>query len=133
MDTSNPPIKPILMILAISFGGYFASYLMTVLLTRMLGSASYSAYVSTISMISMISMLALCLLLGVLTIICNIFNPVSTGVFALFSPKISNAVATLNSAKVRRLLILSILASFVPSIIGFLVILFYGKSCLLYP
>ena len=329
MDTSNPPIKPILMILAISFGGYFASYLMTVLLTRMLGSASYSAYVSTISMISMVS---LCLLLGVdqglnkyipqycnqknnsaiaaylcysrertwiqfviifvvgllgallihslvkyqvlpdndssiimsflwvvplyaimwyfgnlaqaggygyravfvlfgalpvgmliilgvfwllhkkifmieaiffyvgvtvvsgvgillfnykkklipkdtkkfpairdkwskatidlfilllvslcsaflliifaqifsrdpkaagvlgvLTIICNIFDPVSTGVFALFSPKISNAVATLNSAKVRRLLILSILASFVPSIIGFLVILFYGK------
>jgi O-antigen/teichoic acid export membrane protein len=65
--------------------------------------------------------------LGVLTIICNIFNPVSNGVFALFSPKISTAVATLNSVKVRRLLVLSILASFVPSIIGLVFIILYGK------
>jgi len=56
------PIKPMLIVLAISFSGYFASYLMTVLLTHMLGSVAYSAYVSTLSMIAT---LALCLLLGV--------------------------------------------------------------------
>lgn len=65
--------------------------------------------------------------LGVLTIICNIFNPVSNGVYALYSPKISDAVATLNSAAIRNLLIKSIVASFIPAVIGFLIIIFYGK------
>lgn len=66
INSSSPvaqtPIKPMLIVLAISFGGYFASYLMTVLLTHMLGDVSYSAYISTVSMIAT---LALCLLLGV--------------------------------------------------------------------
>ena len=66
-------------------------------------------------------------ILGVLTIICNVFNPISNGVYALLSAKISTAVATKDSKRVRKILISGIIGSLIPSVIGLFIIIFFGK------